>query len=148
MSVSQTILDLIPQQPPFLYVDEIISVDEEAITGTYTFKRDEFFYSGHFPDYPVTPGVILTECMAQIGLVCHGIYHLIQQDGENSSNYRQFFTESHATFLKPVLPEEKVTVSAKKSYFRHGKFKTKAKMTNSAGEVVCTAELSGFVKII
>ena len=44
--------------------------------GFYTFKEDEYFYQGHFKDNPITPGVILTEVMAQIGVVCLGIYLL------------------------------------------------------------------------
>ncbi|MDQ3230519.1 MAG: hypothetical protein M3Q07_01770, partial [Pseudobdellovibrionaceae bacterium] len=62
------ILALVPQQKPFRFVDRIIEVDEQRIVGQYQFREDEWFYRGHFPGNPVTPGVILVECMAQIGL--------------------------------------------------------------------------------
>jgi len=71
-------LDLIksklPYSSPFLFVDELITVDENSIVGNFTFNEDLDFYKGHFKDNPVTPGVILTETMAQIGLVALGIY--------------------------------------------------------------------------
>lgn len=59
--------NLLPHRKPFLFVDEIISADEKGSISTYTFKEDEFFFKGHFPEYPVVPGVILIEAMAQAG---------------------------------------------------------------------------------
>ena len=58
-----------PYQDPFLFVDEILEVDENGITGSYTYDAGHDFYKGHFKNNPVTPGVILTETMAQIGVV-------------------------------------------------------------------------------
>lgn len=74
MSEFQQIVSALPYEKPFLFVDEIVHLDESGIEGNYRFKEDEYFYQGHFKNYPVTPGVILTECMAQIGLVCLGVY--------------------------------------------------------------------------
>jgi 3-hydroxyacyl-[acyl-carrier-protein] dehydratase len=58
---------LLPHREPFLFVDEIISADKEKIVAKHVFTQKEFFFSGHFPGYPVTPGVILIETMAQSG---------------------------------------------------------------------------------
>ena len=74
--IIKELLALVPQQEPFRFIDEIISVDEEQIVGAYRFREDEFFYRGHFPGRPVTPGVILIETMAQIGVVAFGMYLL------------------------------------------------------------------------
>lgn len=74
---SAEILERLPYTKPFLFVDELISVDENGATGTFIFNENLDFYKGHFKDNPITPGVILTECMAQIGLVCLGIYLMI-----------------------------------------------------------------------
>ena len=60
----------------FLFVDELTNISDNGVRGNYTFKESEYFYKGHFKDYPITPGVILTEVMAQIGVVCLGIYLL------------------------------------------------------------------------
>jgi 3-hydroxyacyl-[acyl-carrier-protein] dehydratase len=58
---------LLPHRKPFLFVDEITSADDEKITCRHIFTADEFFFAGHFPEYPVVPGVILVETMAQSG---------------------------------------------------------------------------------
>ena len=73
MEIHQIIQHL-PYSKPFLFVNEITQISENGTTGNYTFKEDAYFYKGHFKDNPITPGVILTEVMAQIGVVCLGIY--------------------------------------------------------------------------
>ncbi|MHC6202782.1 3-hydroxyacyl-ACP dehydratase FabZ [Breznakiellaceae bacterium SP9] len=58
---------LLPHRSPFLFVDAIVHADEKHITAKRIFTADEFFFKGHFPSYPVVPGVILIETMAQSG---------------------------------------------------------------------------------
>jgi 3-hydroxyacyl-[acyl-carrier-protein] dehydratase len=58
---------LLPHRRPFLFVDEIIQADEKKIVAKHVFTEEEFFFAGHFPQYPVVPGVILVETMAQSG---------------------------------------------------------------------------------
>ena len=58
---------LLPHREPFLFVDEIIEATKEKITAKHVFTESEFFFNGHFPEYPVVPGVILIETMAQSG---------------------------------------------------------------------------------
>ena len=58
---------LLPHRKPFLFVDEIVEADEKQIIARHVFKESEFFFQGHFPEYPVVPGVILVETMAQSG---------------------------------------------------------------------------------
>ncbi len=67
MSVTRDIECLLPHRKPFLFVDEIISADDKGSVSQHTFTEDEFFFTGHFPQYPVVPGVILVETMAQAG---------------------------------------------------------------------------------
>ncbi|MDR2662444.1 MAG: 3-hydroxyacyl-ACP dehydratase FabZ [Treponema sp.] len=58
---------LLPHRAPFLFVDELVSFTEETIIARHVFTEKEFFFAGHFPLYPVVPGVILVETMAQSG---------------------------------------------------------------------------------
>src|ERR1700754_4044769 len=79
------IIDRLPYKSSFLFVDNISLLSEEGVTGEYTLRKDAFFYEDHFVGNPVTPGVIITEIMAQIGLVVLGIF-LILKEGELSFN--------------------------------------------------------------
>jgi len=58
---------LLPHREPFLFVDEIVEADEKKIIAKHIFTEKEFFFAGHFPGFPVVPGVILIETMAQSG---------------------------------------------------------------------------------
>jgi 3-hydroxyacyl-[acyl-carrier-protein] dehydratase len=138
----EQILALLPYAPPFLFVDELLSIDENGVTGTYIYNPDADFYKGHFKDYPVTPGVILTETMAQTGLVCLGIYLL---EDAIDSTIAVALTSAETEFLKPVFPGEKVTVTSEKIYFRFGKLKCRTQMKNEKGETVCTATIAGML---
>lgn len=139
---SQEILNKLPYSKPFLFVDEISEIDENGVIGSYTLHEDSFFYKGHFKDHPVTPGVILTEVMAQIGLVCLGIYLL--NDGFNSFSSIAL-TSTNIEFLKAVYPNERVTVTSEKSYFRFGKLKCKVSMVNQEDVTVCSGEIAGMI---
>lgn len=136
------ILERLPYSAPFLFVDELDSVDENGAIGSYTYSPAADFYKGHFKNYPVTPAVILTETMAQIGVVCLGIFLTGAQIDEKLSIA---MTSSSVDFLKPVFPDEKVKVTSEKIYFRFNKLKCKVKMENAEGELVCKGEISGMI---
>ena len=138
----EEIISKLPYSKPFLFVDEIIRVDENGVEGTFTFDENLDFYAGHFKDNPITPGVILTEVMAQIGLVCFGIF-LLNDSFNTDASIALTSTEIH--FLKPVYPKEKVTVISEKIYFRFGKLKCKVSMKNEKEEVVCSGIIAGMM---
>ena len=69
MTDQQRIFDAIPHRDPFLFVDEIVRWDENEIVCKKTFCGKEFFFEGHYPHYPLTPGVILCEAAMQAGAI-------------------------------------------------------------------------------
>lgn len=138
----EEIISKLPYSKPFLFVDEIIRIDEDGVEGCYTFNENLDFYKGHFKDNPVTPGVILTETMAQIGVVCLGLFLLNDSVNKDTSIA---LTSTHIDFLKSVFPNEKVTVISEKIYFRFGKLKCKVMMKNEKEEVVCKGEIAGMI---
>lgn len=141
---SNQIIALLPYSPPFLFVDAIEEVTEDKIIGSYIFNDDSYFYKGHFKNNPITPGVILTETAAQIGVVCLGIYLL--KDKINTKTSPQIALTSHQMdFFIPVLPNEKVIVKSEKEYFRFNKLKCKVTMYNSKNELVCRGTISGMI---
>jgi 3-hydroxyacyl-[acyl-carrier-protein] dehydratase len=142
---TKEILNLLPYSQPFLFVDELHEVSDDGVTGSYTYKPDEFFYQGHFTNFPITPGVILTETMAQIAVVSLGIY-LCKERLAISAMPQIALTSVEINFHAPVFPGEKVTVSSQKKYFRFGKLSCDVEMKNSDGKVVCSGNISGIIK--
>jgi 3-hydroxyacyl-[acyl-carrier-protein] dehydratase len=144
------VLNHLPYKSSFLFVDTITSLNESGVIGEYTLKPDSFFYEDHFPGYPVTPGVIITEIMAQIGLVVLGIYLIIQSQKENrlsaNKNIFPLLTSSEVEFYKMVLPGEKVRVISKKQYFRFNKLKCGVEMFNEKNETVAKGVFAGIIK--
>ena len=143
---SEQIISLLPYEYPFLFVDEILSIDENSVVGTYTYPSSLPFYQGHFKDNPITPGVILTETMAQIGVVCLGIYIQNSQIGLQS-NIQIAMTSNAMDYFIPVLPSEKITVKSTKEYFRFNKLKCKVEMYNKKDQLVCRGTISGMIKV-
>lgn len=139
------IIKNLPYTNPFLFVDELTEISENGVTGNYTFNKNEFFYEGHFKENPITPGVILTETMAQIGVVCLGIYLLKDEISSEEKKPQIALTSNQVDFYLPVLPNEKVTVISEKEYFRFNKLKCKVKMMNAKNELVCRGTISGMI---
>ena len=138
------ILQLLPQQEPFRFVDEILEVDEDHIVATYRYRPEADFYRGHFPGNPVTPGVILLETVAQVGVVALGIYLVALAGGIDAvKRTLALFADAEVEFSGVVLPGDRVTVRAKKVFYRRGKIRSEAEMTLDDGTVVCTATISG-----
>lgn len=138
------VLERIPQQEPFRFIDEILELGDDHIVAAYTFRPDLDFYRGHFPGRPVTPGVILIEAMAQAGVVGLGISILAREIGlEEASKYVTFFTDAQVEFGGVVEPGTRVITTGRKVFFRRRKLRSEVKMEREDGTLVCSGTLSG-----
>ena len=146
----QYILDLLPNKSSFRFVDNITHIDENGVTGEYTLRENAFFYEDHFVGYPVTPGVILTEIMAQIGLQSLAIYLLLREMKEintmEGNTMLPLLTATDISFYKMVLPGQKVTVISKKEFFRFGKLKCAVEMINGNKDIIAKGMIAGMIK--
>jgi UDP-3-O-[3-hydroxymyristoyl] N-acetylglucosamine deacetylase/3-hydroxyacyl-[acyl-carrier-protein] dehydratase len=97
------IMRLLPHRPPFLFIDKVIDLREDGVTGIKNVTMNESFFVGHFPDEPVFPGVIQIEAMAQTG----GIFILnTVPDPENYLTY--FMKIDGVKFRKKVVPGDTI----------------------------------------
>ena len=141
---SAGILELLPQQEPFRFVDEILEVDDDHIVSRYTFRPQADFYRGHFPGNPITPGVVMLEAMAQTGVVALGIYLVARYRGaEHVRRVLTVFTDCTAEFTGVVRPGDTVTITARKLFFRRMKLRSTVEMRLADGTVVATATVAG-----
>ncbi|MEE2677336.1 MAG: 3-hydroxyacyl-ACP dehydratase FabZ family protein [Myxococcota bacterium] len=136
------ILARLPQQEPFRFIDEILSVDEDGIAARYTWRPDADFYRGHFPGNPITPGVLLIESMAQAAVVSHGIY-LLSLEGGDPEKLMTVFTDAQIEFSGMVKPGDRVEIRGRKRFWRRRKLRSEAEMTLADGTLVCSGVVSG-----
>jgi len=143
---SKTILDageiqkILPHRYPFLLVDKIIDLTPmQRVTGIKNVTVNEPFFVGHFPDYPIMPGALILEAMAQTG----GIMLLNSQ--ENPQDKLAYFTGiDNVRFRKPVRPGDQLRFEMELLKFRQSICKMKGQAF--VGEtLVCEAELSAAI---
>ena len=95
----------LPHRPPFLLVDEVVELEPGLrATGLWTLTGDEWFFPGHFPGRPTTPGVLLLEAIAQCGAVA------VLADPRYAGRLPLFGGVEHARFRRQVLPGDTVTL--------------------------------------
>jgi 3-hydroxyacyl-[acyl-carrier-protein] dehydratase len=142
--VRAQILAAIPQQPPFRFVDAITYVDSQRVESNFFLDSDAFFFKGHFPGHPVTPGVILTEIMAQAGMIPLGVF-LMQETATGADTGSNFpvLTSTNVQFYRQVSGGQRVYVEAEKVLFRHGKLRCNVRLRDEANTLLCEGEITG-----
>ncbi len=141
----QSLLDKIPHGEPFRFIDGLRGISDTSAIGYYTFPESADFYKGHFPGYPVTPGVILTECMVQCSVLPLAI-HLLPSSADNKDNILPLLTHTDIEFRQEVKPGQKVEVEANLIYFRRGIIKCSCEMRSETGDVLSLGNLSAVAK--
>ncbi len=133
------IMSVLPHRYPFLLIDRVVEQTDRSIIAYKNVTFNEPFFTGHFPEQPVMPGVLIVEAMAQAGgyLLFGGI--------EDRENKLIFFTGiDGCRFRKPVIPGDRVFFEVEVKNLR----RTFAKLHGRAlvdGEVVCEADLMSAV---
>lgn len=102
------IRDILPHRFPFLLVDRIVEIEGDRIVGIKNVTANEPFFTGHFPDFPVMPGVLIIEAMAQVA----GILVLLGVP-DRKSKLVLFASIEEAKFRKPVLPGDTLRIEMK-----------------------------------
>ncbi len=102
------IRDILPHRYPMLLVDRILEIEEDRIVGMKNVTANEPFFMGHFPEYPVMPGVLIVEAMAQVGGVL-----VLKTVPDRKSKLVLFASIEEAKFRRPVLPGDTLIIECR-----------------------------------
>ncbi|SEG13493.1 3-hydroxyacyl-[acyl-carrier-protein] dehydratase [Bryocella elongata] len=133
------IMAIIPHRYPFLLIDRVIEVEPRVrIVAIKNVSMNEPQFQGHFPDFPIMPGVMTIEAMAQAGAALM----LTEYSQEDRADKLIFFTGiENARFRRPVTPGDQVRIEVKVIQWRSRAVKMEGSATVD-GKVVCDATFS------
>ncbi|KZB60684.1 MULTISPECIES: 3-hydroxyacyl-ACP dehydratase FabZ [Thalassospira] len=138
----QRILEMIPHRYPFLLIDKVVDIAEgESATGIKNVTMNEPQFTGHFPQQPIMPGVLIVESMAQTAAIL--VVQTLGADAEGKLVY--FMSIDNARFRKPVTPGDvmHIHVTKKQSRGPVWKFESQVKVD---GQVVAEATIAAMIR--
>lgn len=121
----------IPHRPPFLLIDEVVEQSDERIVCTKQFTGDEFWYQGHYPEYPLTPGVLLCEASLQAGAVLLSEITKREQEENIPGGVPVATRLNNVQFRAMVHPGEAIRIEVDLTERLANAYFMKAKVTNS-----------------
>jgi 3-hydroxyacyl-[acyl-carrier-protein] dehydratase len=131
---------IIPHRAPFLLVDRVLEMEPGvSATGELDVSEDAFWVPGHFPDYPVMPGVLIVESLAQVGAVA------LLSLAENRGKLAFFAGIDKVRFKRQVVPGETLTLECTITKMR-GPIGFGEARASVAGELACSGELMFAIK--
>lgn len=135
------IMEMIPHRYPMILVDRVIDVvPDESCTGIKNVTINEGFFQGHFPRYPVMPGVMIVESMAQTAAVL-----VVATLGESAKGKLVYFmTVDNARFRRPVTPGDSLRVHVRKLHQRRNVWKFAGEVKVD-GTLVAEAEFAAMI---
>lgn len=104
----QAIREILPHRFPMLLVDRIVEMEPDRIVGIKNVTVNEPFFAGHFPDFPVMPGVLIIEAMAQVAGVL-----VLKEIGNRKEKLVLLASVDQAKFRRPVLPGDQLRIEMK-----------------------------------
>ncbi len=114
----EEIESFMPQQPPYLFVEEA-EIEGNEVRGSYTIKGDEFFLKGHFPNNPVFPASVMLEALGQLAIVLL-MKGDIDPSGKNANKERIFFTSTDGVRCSRICkPNDKLEMRVVAKRLRH-----------------------------
>lgn len=138
----QTIRKYLPHQYPFLLVDRVIEIElKEDVTRIQGYKNltmNEEFFQGHFPEYPIMPGVLIMEALAQISGILGRV--ILQNEAINEGDTFLFAGMENVRFKRQVVPGDQLILNSELILNRRGVFKFKTTACVD-GKVAAQAEI-------
>jgi len=131
------VLDIIPHRPPFLFLDQCLKCTEDEVVGEHLFSQGADFFRGHFPDFPIVPGVILVEGLAQT------LAYLALS--RTSGGHVLLTGVDKCRIRQPVHPGERVRYRVKVNKVRMNWVFARGEVTRDETTIL-TADLKGYIQ--
>ncbi len=134
----EQIREIIPYDEPFLFVDEVERIDGDRISGFYHASKNKPYFKGHFVGFPIMPGVLVIEALAQLSTIL-----LRQKIGKNHKEYHllAYNTES-AQFYKPIFPGDRIKLQAEITEIKNKRISRVKAQASVNEELKCKALFS------